>query len=59
MFTKKTPTNLNKFSINIMEHKTQPQFMGKGIGSVGKGTAIPNRPVCYKTSMPRDGVFKM
>lgn len=36
----------------------QPKFMGKGVGSLGSGTAIPNRPVCYKTYMQRVGVVE-
>lgn len=48
MFTK-YPHKLSYVPHNVPEHKTQPEF-------VGKGAAIPNRPVCYKTSAQRGGL---
>lgn len=45
----KYPHKLSYDPHNMTAHKTHPEF-------VGKGTATPNRPVCYKTSVQRGGL---
>lgn len=52
----KYPHKLSYDPHNMTAHKTHPEFVRKGIVSVEKGTATPNRPVCYKTSVQRGGL---